>query len=101
MRSETRSAEALSGDHFVDVWDVARRAAVSAETVRGWIRRGKLLAYVTPTGRYRIPAAVALTVLKRRHADEVAHAQDVQEAQEAQEAQTRRRATHRKAQTRK
>lgn len=45
---------------LVDVSVVARYYGVSGESVRRWIRSGKLLAEKTPGGRYRVRfAAVA------------------------------------------
>lgn len=55
-------------ESYVSVETVARRLCVSGETVRDWVRRGKLAAIRTPTGRIRI----ARSELRRRQRQWVA-----------------------------
>lgn len=85
---------------FRDVAAVARHLTVSCETVRAWIRAGKLDAIHTPTGHYRIPITEITRILKRR-AQEAQDTHDAQKEQETQEAQTNRRKRRKQAQARK
>lgn len=48
----------MTPDRLVSVSTVARCLNVHAETVRGWIRRGRLDAIRTPAGVYRIRQSI-------------------------------------------
>jgi excisionase family DNA binding protein len=50
-------------DLYLDVATVARRLAVTPETVRAWIRAGLLQAIRTPTGGYRVPQTALAALL--------------------------------------
>ena len=56
-------------DRLLDVSMVARRFNVTDETVRAWIRGGKLAAILTPTGRYRIPLSALLAFQSKKAQD--------------------------------
>ena len=45
----------MSEPRLLDVAQAAKRWNVCVQTIRDWIRRGKLQAVRTPSGYYRIP----------------------------------------------
>jgi excisionase family DNA binding protein len=59
----------MSDDRLLAVATVAYRLQVTPETVRSWIRSGKLDAIRTPTGRYRVPASTLTALLRRKTQD--------------------------------
>ena len=52
-----------ASERVLSVGTVARLIGVSSETVRAWARAGRIRAIRTPTGRYKIPEAVAEALL--------------------------------------
>jgi len=48
--------------------ELAKRLGVSGDTVRHWIRTGKLKAHTTPGGHYRIPISEAKRIEKKMRA---------------------------------
>ena len=56
----------MTPERLLDAMAIAKRMGVSSETVRAWIRAGKLKAITTPTGRYRIPSSALARLLATR-----------------------------------
>jgi excisionase family DNA binding protein len=48
----------MTPDRLLDVGTAARQLQVSAQTIRNWIRAGKLAAERSPSGRWRIKASL-------------------------------------------
>lgn len=89
----------LQSDDLRDVAAAARRLLVSCETVRAWIRTGKIRAIRLPGGHYRIRHSEITRILDNQ-AHDAQVAQDAQKEQDAQKAQTQRRTRRKQAQAR-
>lgn len=57
-------------ERYIDVSAAARRLTVACETVRAWIRSGRLEAISTPTGRYKIPSSALDRFCRSRKAQD-------------------------------
>jgi len=53
-------------DRPLDVGYVARRLSVAPETVREWIRAGRIAVIQTPNHHYKIPASELFRILQAR-----------------------------------
>lgn len=59
------TGDALAGSGFYRTAEVAAMWGVTERTVRQWVRQGRMPVVLTPTGRYRYPAATVDAMLAR------------------------------------
>lgn len=57
-------------DRIISIGAIARRLDVTGNTVRAWIRSGKLKATRTPSGRYRVSEADLVAAIEKINSNE-------------------------------